>query len=193
VLPSFTATDFLPLGRYSVSAAEAESLLVKAPEFENSKTRTRLWTGLRGYLEGFLALEDGYASVLDGLPLIHRLWLGGSFVSAKLDPRNIDATLLIDVRAERAIRGRPGSKWMTTAFKRDSIKREFGVSPVRVGYLPVSHVFRPGLMSPEAQTYFMERGVWDDWWQRCRLPDQTDRSPSEASAAPARGYLEVRL
>ncbi|KOT32349.1 hypothetical protein ADK41_30090 [Streptomyces caelestis] len=193
-MPSFTATDFLPLGRYSVSAAEAESLLVKAPEFENSKTRTRLWTGLRGYLEGFLALEDAYASVLDGLPLIHRLWLGGSFVSAKLDPRNIDATLLIDVRAERAIRGRPGSKWLTTAFKsRDSIRREFGVSPVRVGYLPVSRVFRPELMSTEERTYFMERGVWDDWWQRCRLPDQADRSPSEASAAPARGYLEVRL
>jgi hypothetical protein len=69
----------------------------------------------------------------------------------------------------------------------------YGLSPMRVGYRPVGHVFRPEVMAPEERTYFMERGVWDDWWQRCRLPDHTDRSPSEQSAVPARGYLEVRL
>nr|WP_220511225.1 hypothetical protein [Streptomyces sp. SID7804] len=193
-MPSFTVTGFLPLGRFSVSFGDAESLLVSAPEFADSATRTGLWDGLHDYLDRFLTLEDTYHDVLQGLPLIHRLWLGGSFVSTKVDPGNIDATLLIDVRAERAVRGRPGSKWLTDAFKsRDSIRRKYGVSPVRVGYQPVGHVFRPEHMTAEERTYFMHRGVWDDWWQRCRLPDQADRSPSEASAVPARGYLEVRL
>lgn len=194
MLPSFTANGFLPLGRYSVSFDEAESMLVSAPEFRDSATRSRLWDGLHAYLEPFFTLEDQYAGDLDGLALVHRLWLGGSYVSAKLDPRNIDATLLIDARAERAVRGKPGSKWLTTAFKsRNSMREKYGVSPMRVGYRPVGNVFRPELMTPEERTYFMERGVWDDWWQRCRLPDHADRSPSAESAVPARGYLEVRL
>ncbi|GGN26471.1 hypothetical protein GCM10011578_061080 [Streptomyces fuscichromogenes] len=75
-------------------------------------------------------------------------------------------TVLVDTRAERAVRGKPGSKWLTTAFQsRTRMREKFGVS----------------------------RGVWDDWWQRCRLPGTNDRSPSEQSATPARGYLEVRL
>ncbi|MEV0923650.1 hypothetical protein AB0I99_00685 [Streptomyces spongiicola] len=194
MLPPFAAGGFLPLGRYSVSFDEAEAALVNAPEFQDSATRQGLWEGLHGYLDRFFALEDAYAQLLGDLALVHRLWLGGSFVSTKPDPGNIDATLLIDTRAERAVRGKPGSKWLTSAFKcRDRVRDEFGVSPVRVGYRPVSHVFRHERMTIEERTYFMERGVWDDWWQRCRLQDRTDGSPSEVSAAPARGYLEVRL
>ncbi|MFF8275421.1 DUF6932 family protein [Streptomyces lateritius] len=194
MLPSFAANGFLPLGRYSVSFDEAESMLVSAPEFRDSATRTALWDGFLSYVDRFLALEDAYADVLDGRTIVHRVWLGGSFVSAKPDPGNIDATLLIDTRAERAVRGNPGSKWLTTAFQsRVRMKEEFGVSPLRIGYQPVAHIFQLDRLTPEERTYFTQRGVWDDWWQRCRLPDQTDRSPSEQSAAPARGYLEVRL
>ncbi|MFD5475326.1 DUF6932 family protein [Streptomyces sp. NPDC127105] len=192
--PTFAANGFLPLGRYSVSLDEAESILVSAPEFQESATRTALWDGLLDYVDRFLTLEDTYAEVLAGLRLIHRVWLGGSFVSTKPDPRNIDATLLIDTRAERAVRGKPGSKWLTTAFQsRDRMREKFGVSPLRIGYQPVAHIFEPERFTPEERTYFTQRGVWDDWWQRCRLPGQADRSPSEQSAAPARGYLEVQL
>ncbi|MFF7332771.1 DUF6932 family protein [Streptomyces sp. NPDC008150] len=180
--------------RYSVTFDEAEALLVSAPQFGDSSTRADLWDGLHRYLDVFLDLEDIYAEVLAGLSLIHRLWLGGSFVSTKLDPRNIDTTVLIDVRAERAVRGKPGSKWLTSAFQsRDSMREKYGVSPLRIGYRPVAHIFEPQRFTPEEQTYFTQREVWDDWWQRRRLADQKDRSPSEQSAAPARGYLEVRL
>jgi hypothetical protein len=182
------------LGRYSVSFDEAESMLVSAPEFRDSATRTALWDGFLSYVDRFLTLEDTYADALEGLTLVHGIWLAGSFVSAKPDPRNIDATLLIDMRAERAVRGKPGSKWLTTAFQsRKRMREKYGVSPLRIGYRPVAHVFEPERFTPEEQTYFTHRGVWDDWWQRCRLPGQTDRSPSEQSAVPARGYLEVRL
>ncbi|MGI5356371.1 DUF6932 family protein [Streptomyces sp. CA-252508] len=163
-MPAFAVNGFLPLGRHSVSLGDAESMLVSAPQFRDSPTRRTLWDGLISYLDVFLALEDTYEGLLNGIPLIHRVWLGGSFVSTKLDPRNIDTTLLIDTDAERSVRGHR-----------------------------VAHVFEPERFTPEERTYFTERGVWDDWWQRCRLPDQEDRSPSERSAAPARGYLEVRL
>ncbi|MEU6538082.1 hypothetical protein [Streptomyces sp. NPDC047000] len=194
MLPSFTANGFLPVGRYSVSLEDAHSLLVGAPEFGDSVTRATLWEGLLTYLGRFADLEDTYTADLDGLVLVHRLWLGGSYVSAKRDPRNIDATLLIDLRAEARVCGRPGSKWLTTAFKsRQNMAAKFGVAPLRVGYRPIAHVFQPEHFSTGERTYFMERGLWDDWWQRCRLPDQSDRSPSVESAVPARGYLEVRL
>ncbi|WEH16660.1 hypothetical protein [Streptomyces sp. VNUA24] len=194
MLPSLAANGFLPLGRYSVSLDEAEKILVSAPKFADSSTRTELWDGLHTYLDPFLTLEDTYAGMLGGLPLIHRLWLGGSFVSTKLDPENIDATLLIDTRAERAVRGKRGAKWLTTAFQsRARMREKYGVSPLRIGYQPVAHIFEPERFTLEERTYFTQRGVWDDWWQRCRLPDHDDRSPSEESAAPARGYLEVRL
>lgn len=109
MLPSFADNGFLPLGRYSVSLDEAESMLVSAPEFRDSATRTTLWDGFLSYVDRFLTLEDTYADALDGRTLVHRVWLGGSFVSAKPDPGNIDASLLIDTRAERAVRGKPGS------------------------------------------------------------------------------------
>lgn len=192
--PTFATNGLLPLGRHSVSLDEAEAMLVSAPKFQDSATRTPLWDGLLNYVDRFLTLEDTYADVLAELSLIHRIWLGGSFVSTKTDPGNVDATLLIDIRAERAVRGRPGSKWLTTAFQsRDRMREKFGVSPLRIGYQPVAHIFEPERFTPEERTYFTQRGVWDDWWQRCRLPDGKDRSPSEESAAPARGYLEVRL
>ncbi|MEU6227166.1 hypothetical protein [Streptomyces sp. NPDC047042] len=194
MLPSFAENGFLPLGRYSLSFDEAESMLVSAPEFEDSATRAVLWDGLTRYLDRFLELEDAYIDFLRDLPLVQGLWLGGSFVTTKPDPANIDASFLINTRAEHAVRGKPGSKWLTTAFQsRNRIREKFGVSPLRIGYQPVAHIFEPKRFTPDQRTYFMERGVWDDWWQRCRLPDQSDRSPSEDSAAPARGYLEVRL
>ncbi|MFD0315753.1 DUF6932 family protein [Streptomyces flavalbus] len=175
MLPAFTSNGFLPQGRYSISLSEAEEILVTAEEFRASATRHALWDGLHDYLDRFLTLEDVYADLLDGLTLVHRLWLGGSYVSTKLNPRNIDVALLIDTRAEFAVRGKPGSKWLTTAFKsRSSMRDKFGVSPVRIGYRPVVHVFRPERMTSQDRTCFTE-------------------APSEASAAPARGCLEVRL
>ncbi|MCT9107869.1 hypothetical protein N4G69_19875 [Streptomyces mirabilis] len=144
MLPSFAANGFLPLGRYSISLEEAESMLVSAPEFQDSATRAGLWGRFHNYLDRFLTLEETYADALAGLPLIHGLWLGGSFVSTKPDPGNIDATLLIDTRAERAVRGKPGSKWLTTAFQsRERMREKFGVSPLRIGYQPVARVFEP--------------------------------------------------
>lgn len=194
VLQRFTAEGFPPLGRHSLTMEAAERLLVAHKAFKESTTRADLWDGLVRYLDNFLTLDDVYAADLEGLSLIHSVWLGGSFVSTKANPGNIDAAVLVDSRAERIVRGNPGSKWLTEAFKsRDHIRRNFGVSPLKVGYRPVASVFELRDMPPDDQRYFTERGIWDDWWQRCRRPDQTDRTPSEASAVPTRGYLEVRL
>ncbi len=194
VLLDFTTDGFLVPGRFSVTMDEAEDFLVGNPLFAQSASRPTLWDGFQEYLGRFGALEDSYPEKLQGRALVHRVWLGGSFVSAKLEPRNIDATVFVDMAAEAAVRGNPGSKWLTNAFKsRDHVLRTFGVSPLRVGYRPVASAFELQSIPPDGQTYFLHRGIWDDWWQRCRLPAGNNQAPTEASAAPVRGYLEVRL
>jgi hypothetical protein len=194
MLPDFDARGHLPPGRYRVDIETAGAALVGAERFEGSKTRDKLWTGFEEYAFSFVLLEQRYSHLLDGASLIHSVWLGGSFVSSKLDPENVDATVLVDEAAEKAVRGQPGSTWLTDAFKsRRSILQKFGVSALRIGYRPVASVFDVRTMSAEEQTYFRDRGRWDDWWQRCRLPDIPEEPPSEASAVPVRGYLEVTL
>ncbi len=192
--PRFTADGFFPPGRYSVTMDEAQALLVDAERFRSSARRSELWSKFQEYIGNFVLLEDQYEEILEGRALIHRIWLGGSFVSVKPDPRNIDATLLIDEAAEKSIRRNPGSKWLTRAFQsRENMRQKFGVSPVRIGYRTVPHVFEAKMLTAEDAGYFRERGVWDDWWQRCRLRDGSDPAPSAESAMPVRGYLEVRL
>jgi hypothetical protein len=166
---------------------------VEDHRFRDSSTRPRLWSGLEAYLSRFFDLEDRHKDQVGPTPLIHALWLGGSFVSTKLNPSNIDLTVLIDEASAAAMRGLPGTRWLTSAFHRDARLQEFGVSPLRVGYRPIVSVFRPEALDSQDQAYLRERGAWDDWWQRCRPEGVGKTEPTLESAAPRRGYLEVTL
>jgi hypothetical protein len=188
MMPSFDVeTGHLPVGRYSCSPDEAHARLVTDPRFGNSGTRSDLWLHFERYLARFFALEEQYADVLPG-PLLERVWLGGSFVSAKLDPRNVDATLLINQNAKNALKGKPGAGLFTRS--RDSVLEEFKVSPLFLNYQPVVNVFRLDELEESDRTYLAARGAWDDWWQRLRA-DGEPQGPSLETCAPRRGYLEV--
>ncbi|MEE1786880.1 hypothetical protein PUR71_28835 [Streptomyces sp. SP17BM10] len=191
----FDDQGHLVRGRHQMDIEEARDCLVDAPCFRDSGTRGQLWDGFERFLARFLALEEIHRDVLEGQPpLIHCVWLGGSYVSAKLDPRNIDATFFMDVEVEDALRGKEGAGWLTKAFKSwKSIQTEYGVTPLRVGYRRVATVFRPDEHSAVDQEYFRDRGRWDDWWQRRRLEPPADPRPTVESAVPVRGYLEVTL
>ncbi|MFF0198007.1 DUF6932 family protein [Streptomyces anulatus] len=181
---------FLSPGRYHVDYDEARALLIDNENFRDSSTRRDIWAGFESYLGRFFALEEHFGDFLDGEPLIHRLWLGGSFVSSKVNPSNIDVAVLINCPGERRIKGRPKSAWMTKAFDRDLVLPEFRVSSVRIPYKPVRSVFKSKTLPADEQDYLRERGAWDDWWQRCRPPGAKG-APTLESAGPQRGYLEV--
>lgn len=184
---------FLEPGRYRLDPEQAEQQLVYNPIFASSETRQTLWQGLETYLSRFFDLEDRHREVIGDRSLIHALWLGGSYVSTKLNPQNVDLTVLIDEGAVAALRGLEGTRWLASAFNRKARLAEHGVSPLRVGYRPIVSVFRSERLDPAEQAYLRERGAWDDWWQRCR-PDGVDKSePTLHSAAPRRGYVEVTL
>lgn len=184
---------FLAPGRYRLDPEQAEQQLVRDQRFAGSGTRQSLWTGLETYLSRFFDLEDRHRATIGDGSLVHAIWLGGSFISTKLNPQNIDLTVLLDEGTAAAMRGLEGTRWLASAFNRKARLAELGVSPLRVGYRPIVSVFRPERLDPAEQAYLRERGAWDDWWQRCR-PNGVDKSePTIQSAAPRRGYVEVTL
>ncbi|GGO47906.1 hypothetical protein GCM10012287_21650 [Streptomyces daqingensis] len=191
MVPEFGDDGFLPPGRYRVDPVTARELLVEAETFRQSQRRVQLWDGFEGYLSRFFDLEGRHRDAVGEINLIHAVWLGGSFVSAKLDPHNIDLTVLLDDQAARSFRGLPGAKWLTSAFNRKACLADFGVSPLVVRYRPIVSIFQSEALTPEDQAYLRERGAWDDWWQRCREGDTAE--PTVDSAKPRRGYLEVTL
>ncbi|MFF1839309.1 DUF6932 family protein [Streptomyces sp. NPDC058231] len=193
MVPEWGEGGFLPPGRYRVDPEDAERLLVLDDRFQGSQTREQLWVGLETYLSRFFDLEEQHRDSIGDQGLIHAIWLGGSYVSTKLNPQNVDLTVLVDERAADSMKGLAGTRWLSSAFNRKSRLAELGVSPLRVGYRPVVSVFRAELLEPDDQAYLRERGAWDDWWQRCR-PDGVDKTePTTDTAAPRRGYLEVTL
>lgn len=185
--------EFPAPGRTQASFDAAEQLLVHDPAFSASSTRSSLWDGLERYLTRFFDLEARHADLLEGRDWVRCLWLGGSFVSGRVDPANIDATVCIDDRARLALKGKPGSKWLSQAFSRDERKKEFGVSPLELRYRPVVSVFRSRVRDTDDQRYLQDRGGWDEWWQRRRDPGATTGAPSLATVEAKRGYLEVTL
>lgn len=187
-------TGYPPPGRVRVPFDEAEALLVEDAAFHESTTRRDLWAGLEEYVARFLALEEAHGDHLGGRQLLHYLWLGGSFVSTELNPRNIDLTVCLDGTARGALRGKSGAAWLTEAFKRESIKRKYGLSPIEMLHYPVASVFRPDTLEEHERTYLQRRGGWDDWWQRCRLTGEgAARHPTVESSVARRGYVEVTL
>jgi hypothetical protein len=168
-------------------------LLVEHPRFTDSVTREKLWSGLESYVARFLLLEDKHSDLLKGQTLVEYLWLGGSYVSGRVNPKNIDLTVVVNVEARAQLKGKEGSGWLSDAFKRDSRLAEFGVSPLELPYLRVASVFRSNQLSPVEQDYLRERGSWDDWWQRCRTPGVGKGHPTVDTARAARGYWEVTL
>lgn len=194
VIPEFGTDGYLPCGRYQVDMDTAYRLLVGADRFKSSAKRPGLWRNLTIYLLVFDDLEREYADILGGRSIIHHLWIGGSFVSTKDEPDDIDLTVFTDAEAIDALKNKPGSGWIKDAFQRDKIQARYGLDPHQVNYVAVPRVFRPNDMSLRERDYFRDRGRFDDWWQRTHPPGMMDKqAPTVDSCVPTRGYLEVTL
>ncbi len=181
----FSDDGHLPPGRYSCTYDEAQDFLTK-DALRDASSRNDLWNDLERFLARYVGWEEEHQ-----VRLLHRMWLGGSFVSSKLDPNNLDVTLFLHADAILALKGKVGSRKLIPS--RESVAADFRISPVFVKYVPIPNVFRLDILSDQEREYFANRGRWDDWWQRRRLDDSQDRSPSLATCRPRRGYLEVML
>lgn len=182
-LPAFDpVTGYLPPGRFPMTWDEVEDRLVSADRFGQSTSRQDLYSQLEVH-RSLVELATG---------AIGRLWLAGSFVSAKADPGDIDVTYLIPPDAYDRVDADPD-----TADQLDNLgTRDWCVLndmwiDAYVLRLPETMTFRDlgvtGAMAKGDHEVFRRLGIYDEIWQRCR--EGTNNVP----AGTRRGYVEVLL
>lgn len=182
----------LPPGRYRTTLDEVRERFVE--QVPQSCTRREIWEGFRAYLEAWSSTEELLAPHLDGLALVRTAWLAGSFVSGKVDPSNLDISIILDGQSVARSHGKPGAKKIKALTHRDGILKRFKVSPCSFEYRFVRSPFKlEESTSPEELEYVTLRGAFDDFWQRTRPADQPKGEPTHLTADWARGYLEVEL
>ncbi|WP_213934648.1 DUF6932 family protein [Rhodococcus sp. B50] len=102
------ATDpmsgYLPVGRYTCTLEEVQRVFVEDSQFAGSVTRRKLFAGLVRYMAEWERLED----MVGTSDVLRRIWVGGSFTSAKLDPDDVDVSPILDGPKLDAIKGKPG-------------------------------------------------------------------------------------
>lgn len=178
----------LPPGRFPATWDEVYDCYVAHDLFATSMSRPQIWAGLDALMLKIFTLEAKYEDILDG-PLVHALWLGGSFIGPKVNPGDVDATLWLHHDAATRLAKRPGVGLLKK--NRDHFLDEHQVDLVIAYHRPVPSLFNLKRNTDDERAYFIDRGRWDDWWQRDRV-DGVD-APSVASSYPRRGYLEVNF
>lgn len=181
MLPVLDAqTGALPLGRFCVTLDEIKRDFVDAARFSGSSTRNQIW-------QDFWSATAGLRSIV---PVVS-VWVGGSFLTDKLDPDDIDLVYwchddLVNQVAD------PHDRMMLQLFANNQVRTVTGLR-VDTRYCQW-HLYPEADRSscPEHQAYVAARGYWDDFWMRRRTGVKSD-PPQLADALPKRGYFEVEL
>lgn len=181
-----STSGFLPLGRHRTTEAEIRSRFVDHSDFATSSTRAAVW--------------DEYElgrDLLRSKVRIHSVWIGGSFLTSKVDAKDIDALFIVNGRdyIKQTIDGRRVVDGFTP--RRDAsgdLVRAHGLNLLDSFLLMWSPFtrFNPWVI-PEHTEYAVGRGYWDDWWPRDRYNKPDGEPPHWRDAIPLRGYLEVEL
>ncbi|MGC4903100.1 DUF6932 family protein [Micromonospora echinospora] len=170
-------TGYLPRGRFPSTEEEIARHFVTSASFEASTTRREIW-------EHWSAVKDFVQSRIP----TYTAWLGGSFVTAKLDPGDLDVTWLWDADAWDQLD--PYAQQELAPFA----SGQAGAANHRLRLDSYVIFWRghamPNLSVIQVDPYFSSRGYWDDWWMRARSGSKED-PPKLEDANLRRGYLEV--
>jgi predicted nucleotidyltransferase len=162
-------------GRMRVTLDELRAQFVDHPVFAESPTRAKIWAS---FLRATGMLRDT-------IPIC-AIWVGGSFVTAKHDPSDIDV-LYIGAAHDYALLHDVGLK-RVAIFSRNGSLIERGI-PVDCSVLVWEAIpeLRPD--NPVHIDYLKWRGYWDDFLQR--HTDDKSQALTRSNSVPTRGYLEV--
>lgn len=174
-------TGLLPLGRFGATLEDVKRDFVDAARYAGSETRSQIW-------QDFESATQGIRSVL---PVVC-VWVGGSFLTEKLDPDDIDLVYWCRDSDVQQARSDVQSALMLEIFATNQVRNctELRVD-TRVCHW---HLFAEPYLSDteEHKRYAFERGFWDDFWMRKRSGEKGD-PPQLADALPRRGYFEITL
>ncbi|QXC60549.1 hypothetical protein KSP35_19845 [Aquihabitans sp. G128] len=181
-VPALTVPDgLLPLGRYACTRAEMRAAFVDAAWAQASTTRSDVWNDFETATEQLIRATSP--------SLIQCMWVGGSFVTDKLNPDDVDVIYLLKASQHSAI-GSSKRRRIQEMVGRNVLRAKTGLR-VDLFTIVAESVVDPSKMTASDRSYYQARGHWDDYWQRLRLGADKQAPPTLAEAQPRRGYLEV--
>lgn len=181
VIPSIDSqTGLLPLGRYATTLGTLRERYVDAPGFAASTTRLEIW-------QHFLSATQGIRSLV---PVVC-VWIGGSFLTEKLNPDDIDLLYWCEDNQVAQLTD-SSDKLLLQLFASNKLRSETGLRvDTRVcnwHLVPEPHLTN----TIEHRDYVSMRGFWDDFWMRKRTGGKHEPAHL-ADSLPKSGYLEVTL
>lgn len=163
MIPAREQNGHLPLGRFPCTLDEL-----------------RKEYGWNGHRQTLLDELEEYLSLWEDDVPISRVWIGGSFLTSKENPGDIDVTVIVRERNLATAESVDFFKTMVSLAGPD-LKAQTGL---RIDQYPMLWPdFEQSADSLLAQQYCQNRGYWDDWWSRERA----------TGADQVRGYLEVSI
>lgn len=181
MLPELESNSgWLPIGRHTVSIQDLIDRFVLNPDYSASQTRRGIWSD-------FMEITTRVRTIV---PIVN-IWIGGSFLTDKLDPCDIDVVYWFhDLALSHAlIHSQEDDKRILIHF----LNRKLNVPNVH--YFPsiwhLKHEVSLGRHS-EYDRYVTQRGHWDDFWLR-RRSGPKDELPHPMDAMPRGGYIEIIL
>ena len=170
-IPALTGAGDLPRGRFCASLDDVEKRFVTDALYKESTTREQVWQDF----------NDLVGLIHDKKVRVPAVFLGGSFVTNKTDPSDVDAALIVDTSKIT----NPATFAAVKKIVQDPKKNPgLQVDALLIQWHP------DGSEAGGNPSYLPSRGRWDDFWQR--KVAKADRNPPQRwHAMPVRGYLEV--
>lgn len=166
----FNEIGCLPMGRHTVTEAEAKAYCITP----DAAHRAELWE----HLEKLTRMVRGAVGTVPAF------WLGGSFLTDKERPNDIDVVYLL---ARKDVEGADvEGREMLNLLQKKRVQARLGlpIDAYMLDWWPRPGINR-GTATDRPSRYLENRGYWDDLWSRRR-----DDTPA-LDKLPRRGYLEV--
>jgi len=166
VIPSLGEDGFLPRGRYHATIPEVEGTFV------TNSVRSSIWEDWKRLckLVGAVAGTD------------FSVWLGGSFISSKVQPGDIDSVFLIrrEVLIDMTQEQHDLLSIVGSARTKDVLGLNVDSYTITIDYPTDASFPQEGT---NAFKFISYRGYWDNLWASCR--------GDHGMIGDSRGYLEV--
>ncbi|MEU0407215.1 hypothetical protein ABZ307_05205 [Streptomyces griseorubiginosus] len=168
-------TGLLPPGRYAASLDELYETLVVST---GSATRQEIWEEW--------AIHRTMLEALVGE--VTRMWVGGSFVSSKEDPSDVDVTYLLRAQVYDRLDREDLADLSDLTLRAWCVEQRMRVDAhvIRLPEeMPVTQML-PSLFTQGTSESFRDIGLYDELWQRTR-----STSANSVPNGLRRGYVEV--
>ncbi|MEU2878330.1 hypothetical protein [Streptomyces sp. NPDC007070] len=167
----------LPPGRYAMSIDDLHERFVRSTGSAVRQEIWEEWTQHRAIVEAWTGE-------------ITRMWVGGSFISRKPVPSDIDVTYLLRAEAFDRLDTEALSYLDDVTLRGWCVEHGMRVDALLLRLpkpVPVSQM-APSLLHPREADSYRDLGLYDEVWQ-CTKSDSGSELPGELR----RGYVEVRL